>query len=781
MFYWCVFTLTGFGLSCLCFICLAAVPEDCCDLAWQVTDKTWWWFACVMLITMPLLLATVKHCRSADSPHPTHPCCWSPSNTAGQPTVSIPPTTLQVRRQSPSHPPLLLATVKHCRSADSPHPTHPCCWPPSNTAGQPTVPIPPTTLQVSRQSPSHPPLLLATVKHCRSADSPHPTHPCCWPPSNTAGQPTVPIPPTPAAGHRQTLQVSRQSPSHPSLLLVTVKHCRSADSLHPTHHTAGQPTVPIPPTPAAGHRQTLQVSRQSPSHPPHCRSADSPHPTHPCCWPPSNTAGQPTVSIPPTTLQVSRQSPSHPPLLLATVKHCRSADSVHPTHHTEGQPTVPIPPTPAAGHRQTLQVSRQFPSHPPLLLVTVKHCRSADSLHPTHHTAGHPTVPIPPTPAAGHRQTLQVSRQSPSHPSLLLVTVKHCRSADSLHPTHHTAGQPTVPIPPTPAAGHRQTLQVSRQSPSHPPLLLATVKHCRSADSPHPTHPCCWPPSNTAGQPTVPIPPTPAAGHRQTLQVSRQSPSHPSLLLVTVKHCRSADSLHPTHHTAGQPTVPIPPTPAAGHRQTLQVSRQSPSHPPHCRSADSPHPTHPCCWPPSNTAGQPTVSIPPTTLQVSRQSPSHPPLLLATVKHCRSADSVHPTHHTEGQPTVPIPPTPAAGHRQTLQVSRQFPSHPPLLLVTVKHCRSADSLHPTHHTAGHPTVPIPPTPAAGHRQTLQVSRQSPSHPPHCRSADSPHPTHPCCWSPSNTAGHPTVPIPPTTLQVSRQSPSHPPLLLVTHF
>ncbi|XP_043192596.1 receptor-type tyrosine-protein phosphatase kappa-like isoform X2 [Amphibalanus amphitrite] len=45
------------------------VPKDCCSVGWQVTEKTWWWFGCVMFIALPLLFATIKHCsRLAEDP-----------------------------------------------------------------------------------------------------------------------------------------------------------------------------------------------------------------------------------------------------------------------------------------------------------------------------------------------------------------------------------------------------------------------------------------------------------------------------------------------------------------------------------------------------------------------------------------------------------------------------------------------------------------------------------------------------------------------------------------
>ncbi|KAF0292765.1 hypothetical protein FJT64_000151 [Amphibalanus amphitrite] len=46
-----------------------SVPKDCCSVGWQVTEKTWWWFGCVMFIALPLLFATIKHCsRLAEDP-----------------------------------------------------------------------------------------------------------------------------------------------------------------------------------------------------------------------------------------------------------------------------------------------------------------------------------------------------------------------------------------------------------------------------------------------------------------------------------------------------------------------------------------------------------------------------------------------------------------------------------------------------------------------------------------------------------------------------------------
>ncbi|KAF0290655.1 hypothetical protein FJT64_011175 [Amphibalanus amphitrite] len=54
-------------LTSLC--CCAASAEGLLFGRWQVTEKTWWWFGCVMFIALPLLFATIKHCsRLAEDP-----------------------------------------------------------------------------------------------------------------------------------------------------------------------------------------------------------------------------------------------------------------------------------------------------------------------------------------------------------------------------------------------------------------------------------------------------------------------------------------------------------------------------------------------------------------------------------------------------------------------------------------------------------------------------------------------------------------------------------------
>ena len=97
-------SLGWWDVTCLCPA--SAVPENCCGPGWRATDTTWWWFACVMLIVLPLLVATIKHCRSdTGARSSTIKHCRSDT---GPRSSTIKHCRSDTRPRS--------STIKHCRS-----------------------------------------------------------------------------------------------------------------------------------------------------------------------------------------------------------------------------------------------------------------------------------------------------------------------------------------------------------------------------------------------------------------------------------------------------------------------------------------------------------------------------------------------------------------------------------------------------------------------------------------------------------------------------------------